>query len=87
MSIIRLVLDIQKPINLPLNVLAMEISQIEGVGTVDITVQDVDQKVESARVTIEGPEVDFDRVKATIEKTGVAVQSVDRITCGKGLAK
>ena len=82
-TIKRLVLDVQKPINMPSNVLAIELSKLEGVDGVDLLIQDVDQKVESAKITIEGESIDFDAVKTLIDKLGATIQSVDRITCGK----
>jgi hypothetical protein len=79
----RLVLDVVKPINMPSTALATEISDAQGVESVDVFIQQVEQKVESAKVTIEGSNILFDEVKETIEKLGATVQSVDRVTCGK----
>lgn len=79
----RLVLDVLKPINLPSNVIAVELSRMPRVEGVDLQIEDVEQKVESARITIEGDNIDFDEIKKAIEKLGATVQSVDRITCGK----
>lgn len=79
----RLVLDVLKPINMPSAVLTLDLSKVKGVEGVDLHVQQVEQRVESAKITIEGDNIDFDEIKAIIEKLGATVQSVDRITCGK----
>jgi hypothetical protein len=79
----RLVLDVVKPINMPSTALAAEISHAQGVESVDVFIQQVEQKVESAKVTIEGSNILFDEVKGVIEKLGATVQSVDRVTAGK----
>lgn len=79
----RLVLDVQKPINLPSVMIGLELSKVKGVEGVDFHIEDVDQKVEAGKITIEGDNISFDEIKAVIDKLGAAVQSVDRITCGK----
>jgi hypothetical protein len=79
----RLVLDVVKPINMPSTALAAEISHAQGVESVDVFIQQVEQKVESAKVTIEGSNMLFDEIKEIIEKLGATVQSVDRVTAGK----
>ncbi|MBU0532632.1 DUF211 domain-containing protein [Candidatus Micrarchaeota archaeon] len=79
----RIVLDVLKPINMPTAMLSLKLSKVRGVEGVDVLIQDVEQKVESAKVTIEGENMDFENVKTAIEKLGASVQSVDRITSGK----
>ena len=73
-TIKRLVLDVQKPINMPSNVLAMELSKLDGVDGVDLLIQDVDQKVESAKITIEGENIDFD-IKEEIDNLAFAISA------------
>jgi len=79
----RLVLDVQKPINMPLNILATELANVHGVEGVDVHIQEVEQKVESARITMEGENIDFEKARGVIETLGASIKSVDRITCGK----
>jgi len=79
----KLVLDVVKPINMPSTALAAAISDAAGVDVVDVFIQNVEQKVETAKVTIEGNNILFDEIKEIIEHLGATVQSVDRVTSGK----
>jgi hypothetical protein len=81
----RLVLDVLIPINLPTVDLTKRVSLIEGVEAVDVLVVEVERKVETTKITIEGENLDFDAIKELIESTGSSLQSVDRVTCGKRL--
>jgi len=82
-GIMRLVIDVQKPINLPSVVLAVELSKAKGVDAVDLQIEEVEHRVESAKVLIEGDNIDMDKIKAVIEKIGASIQGIDRISCGK----
>lgn len=79
----RLVLDVLIPLNLPTSQLAVELSTVKGVEGVDVLIQEVERKVETAKITIEGENLDFGAVKSVLDKAGASLQSVDRVTCGK----
>jgi len=81
----RLVLDVLVPNNLPLTVLTHKISEVRGVEGVDVLIQEVERKVESSKITIEGDNLDFEEVRKVIEKTGATLHSVDRVSAGKRL--
>lgn len=81
----RIVLDVLIPINMPTEQLAIDLSKVKGVEGVDILIQEVERKVEAAKITIEGPGIDFPEIKQTLDKAGASLQSTDRITCGKRL--
>lgn len=79
----RLVLDVLIPINMPSAQIAVKLSQVKGVEGVDVLIQEVERRVETAKITIEGENLDFDAVKTVLDKMGASLQSIDRITCGK----
>lgn len=79
----RLVLDVLIPINIPSTELSMRISEVRGVEGVDVLIQEVERKVETAKVTVEGDNLDFTAIKKVLDNAGASLQSVDRITCGK----
>ena len=79
----RLVLDVLIPINLPTTQLATSLSKVHGVEGVDVLIQEVERKVETAKITIEGENLDFGAVKSVLDEAGTSLQSVDRVTCGK----
>ena len=79
----RLVLDVLIPISMPSTMIAMDISKVKGVEGVDVLIQEVERKVETAKITVEGDNLDFEAIKAVLDKAGASLQSLDRITCGK----
>ncbi len=79
----RVVLDVLIPISLPSTQIAMSISKLAGVEGVDVLIQEVERKVETAKITIEGENLDFEAIRAVLDKAGASLQSIDRITCGK----
>jgi len=79
----RIVLDVLVPLNTQSSDLALKLSTLPGVEGVDVLVQEVERKVEATKITIEGDNIDFDRVKEALDIVGASLQSIDRITCGK----
>jgi len=79
----RIILDVLVPLNTQSSDLALKLSTLSGVEGVDVLVQEVERKVEVTKITIEGDNIDFDKVKDTLDKVGASLQSIDRITCGK----
>ncbi len=84
-TIRRLVLDIMIPLNVPSSELALKLSKVSGVDGVDILVTEVEHRIEKAKVTIEGENINLDSIRNIIDKAGVSLQGIDRITCGKRL--
>jgi len=84
-SIRRLVLDVLKPLEPSCIELAMRLSGLKGIEAVDIDVREVDRKVETVRLTLEGEWLDFEKINNVLEKHGAVVHSVDRVTAGNRL--
>ena len=79
----RLVLDVLKPMEPNIINLAEMLSQDEGVSAVNISVVEIDLKVENAKITIEGDNIIYDRIKNIIQDMGGAIHSIDEVVAGK----
>ncbi len=79
-SLKRLVLDVLKP-HLP-NALdfSLEIASIAEDYRVDIRVIEVDEKTETLQVSIEGNQLDFERITDMISKNGASLHSIDEVS-------
>jgi hypothetical protein len=79
----RLVLDTLKPHEPGIIELADRLSDLDGVAAVNISIYEIDRKVENAKITVEGQAVSYSAVLATIEELGGAVHSVDEVAAGE----
>lgn len=79
----RLVLDTLKPHDPSIVEMAKIISDIEGVGAVNVSIYEMDRKVENAKVTIEGDDIPYIQIQTLIEELGGAIHSVDEVVAGK----
>ena len=79
----RLVLDTLKPHEPNIIDLANVLSELVGVSAVNISIYELDRKVENAKITIEGEAISFDKVSETIEDMGGTIHSIDEVVAGK----
>ena len=79
----RLVLDTLKPHEPNIIDLANELGEIAGVAAVNISIYELDRKVENAKITIEGEDISYDLVSKLIEEMGGTVHSIDEVVAGK----
>lgn len=79
----RLVLDTLKPHEPNIVELAIELSELEGIGAVNISIYELDRKVENAKITIEGEDVQLVEVERVIEDLGGTIHSIDEVVAGK----
>lgn len=85
-NIRRLVLDVDKALARPqLTEIAASIDAVEGVEAVNITVTEIDVETVGMEVTIQGENLDYDAIVASIEKAGAVVHSIDELAAGKYL--
>ncbi len=75
----RLKLDVLKPHQPNVVELARAIAARGSGYRVTIKVEEVDEKTESVILIIEGEEIDFDMVSATILETGGSLHSIDEV--------
>ena len=79
----RLVLDVLKPLEPTIIELAQQLSGLSGVEAVNISIYEIDRKVENAKITIEGDDILYESVVETIEENGGTVHSIDEVVAGK----
>jgi hypothetical protein len=81
-KILRLVLDVLKPHDPSIIALASELSDITGVDNVNISIYEMDRRVENAKITVEGNNLDYDQVLQVITDNGGTVHSIDEVVAG-----
>ena len=79
----RLVLDVLKPLEPTIVELAQQLSALSGVEAVNISIYEIDRKVENAKITIEGGDLSYENVERVIEENGGTVHSIDEVVAGK----
>jgi len=79
----RLVLDTLKPIEPSIVDLAKRLSVLDGISAVNISIAEIDHKVENAKITIEGDDIHYVFVKTLIEDLGGSIHSIDEVVAGK----
>jgi len=83
MNIRRLLLDVDKASAHPSLVeLAAAIDGIDGVEALNIVVTEIDIETMDMDVTIEGNNLDYDKIVEAIESAGAVVHSLDEIVVG-----
>ena len=88
MSTIRLlVLDVLKPHEPSILKLASFLGDVKGVDGVDISVYEIDSKVENVKITLQGKDINFQKVKSIIEDNGATIHSIDKVGSGNILIK
>ncbi len=78
----RLVLDTLKPFEPSIIELAHQLSDLDGVAAVNISIYEMDRKVENAKITIEGENISFEQVSRVVADMGGAIHSVDEVVAG-----
>jgi hypothetical protein len=79
----RLVLDVLKPHEPTIIELASQLSELEGVEAVNISIYEIDLRVENAKITIEGDNINYEIVDHVIQENGGTVHSIDEVVAGK----
>lgn len=79
----RLVLDTLKPHDPSIIEMAGRLSKLDGVAAVNISIYEMDRKVENAKITIEGESIQYPLVLTVIEEMGGAIHSIDEVVAGK----
>lgn len=81
----RVVLDVLKPHNPSIIELSQRLAALEGVDGVNVSIYEVDRKVENVKLTIEGSNLQYEPVLRIIEDAGGTVHSIDEAVAGKVL--
>lgn len=83
----RLVLDVLKPHEPHLPELAARLSSVDGVDGVNVSLVEIDQDTESVKITIEGDNINLNRLKTVMSDCGAVIHSIDEVAVGKKLIK
>ncbi len=78
----RIVLDVLKPHSPSIIELAERISDLEGVSGVNVSLDEVDAKTDSVKITIEGPNINYKLVEEAITSCGAEIHSIDGVSAG-----
>jgi hypothetical protein len=79
------VIDVLKPLEPSIVHLVQMLADLEGVDGVNISIYEIDRRVENAKLTIEGHHVPYQQIIELIEQNGGAVHSIDEVAAGKVL--
>ena len=81
-NIKRVVLDVLKPHSPSIIELAKRLGGLEGISGVNISLEEVDAETDSIKVTIEGNNIDYNKVKEEIIECGAVIHSIDGVSAG-----
>jgi hypothetical protein len=81
----RLVLDVLKPLEPSIEVLVQLLADLEGVDGANISIYEIDRRVENAKITIEGHDLRYEEISSVIEENGGAIHSIDEVAAGRVL--
>lgn len=79
----RLVLDVLKPLDPSIVALVQLLADLEGVDGVNISIYEIDRRVENAKITVEGQDLRYDEIVGVIEENGGSVHSIDEVAAGR----
>jgi len=83
----RLVLDVLKPLEPSVIEFAKQLASLKGVDGVNFVVYEVDRNTETVKVTIEGKNLNFKKIKEVIESLNGAVHSIDEVVAGRKIVE
>ncbi|NOR46512.1 MAG: hypothetical protein GQ533_00460, partial [Methanosarcinaceae archaeon] len=66
---------------------AKALSELEAISGVNLSLYEVDQQTENVKITIEGDDLDYERIKEVIEELGAVIHSIDEIAAGRRLVE
>ena len=79
----RLVIDVLKPHEPPLIEFTERVTTLDSVAAATASLVELDQEVQTVKLTVEGNTVSFEAVEDTVEELGGTVHSVDEVACGE----
>ncbi len=79
----RILFDALKPRETSIVDLSQALCSVEGVEECDIVVVDVDVMTETVKLTIRGPNVDYEAISKIMGEQAVSIKGVDEINVAK----
>ena len=86
-AITRVVLDVLKPHAPEVLAFGERTAGCDGVDGVNVVLLETDREVQNIKLTIEGQDLDFEDVEATLEDLGGTIHSIDEVACGEVLVE
>ena len=87
MSVRRILVDALKPHEISIVDLSKRLCEINGVDGVDIMVTEVDAETETVKISIVGPDIDYEAVREAMDEYGLAIRSIDEVSVAKTRAR
>ncbi len=81
-NIKRVILDVLKPHKPSIIEVAQRIGGLEGISGVNISLEEVDAETDSVKVTIEGTDIDYEKVRIALTDCGAVIHSIDGVSAG-----
>jgi uncharacterized protein len=81
-SIKRIILDVLKPHSPSILEVADRLGDLEGVSGVNISLEEVDAETDSIKITIEGSNIDYEKVERVLSECGASIHSIDGVSAG-----
>jgi len=81
-NIKRLVLDVLKPHNPTIIELAERLGGLDGISGVNISLEEVDKDTDSIKITIEGNNINYNKIDNVICECGAVIHSIDGVSAG-----
>ena len=81
-TIKRIILDVLKPHAPSIIEVAEKLSRLDGISGVNISLEEVDAETDSVKITIEGNNIDYEKVKKEITECGAVIHSIDGVSAG-----
>ena len=81
----RLVLDVLKPHQPRVDVLAYAVAELAGVESVNIIRTETDSSTEGITVTIVGDDLNYQDIEAALRDYGSSIHSVDEVVAGENI--
>jgi hypothetical protein len=79
----KILLDSLKSRELSIVDLSKALCSVNGVNEVDIIVVEVDSNTETMKVTVKGPQINYNQVRKVMEKHAVSIKGVDEISVAR----
>jgi len=79
----RVLIEALKPRETLLVELSQAICSVSGVEECDIVVTDVDVKTETIKLTVRGPNIEYDGISKIMQEYGTSIKGVDEISVSK----
>ena len=81
-SIKRIILDVVKPHKPSILEIANKIGDLAGISGVNISLDEMDERTESIKITIEGGDIEYVNVEKVLTDYGASIHSIDQVSAG-----